>query len=448
MDEKTAIDAEASTQEKSPPKPEKSPITRGKSGKAVAASRQEKSPSKPQRSPIVTRGRSTKSVEAFKKKLSTVVPDQKAASRQEKSPSKPQRSPIVTRGRSTKSVEAFKKKLSTVVPDQKGKNVLKKKRVTPKISNLPITRGKSRKAVAASRQEKCPSKPEQSQIVTRGNSTKSVEAFKKKLSTVVPDQKGKNVLKKKWVTRKISNLPITRGKSKKAVAASRQEKCPSKPEQSQIVTRGNSTKSVEAFKKKLSTVVPDQKGKNVLKKKRVTPKISNLPITRGKSRKAVAASRHQSSIQSPMDEKTAIDAEASTQEKSPPKPEKSPITRGKSGKAVAASRQEKSPSKPQRSPIVTNGRSTKSVEAFKKKLSTVVPDQKGKNVLKKKRVTPKISNLPITRGKSRKAVAASRQEKCPSKPEQSQIVTRGNSTKSVEAFDDNLSTVEAFDDNL
>ncbi|GFQ72007.1 hypothetical protein TNCT_150081 [Trichonephila clavata] len=103
-----------------------------------------------------------------------------------------------------------------------------------------------------------------------------------------------------------------------------------------------------------------------------------------------------------MDERTAVSAEASMQEKSPPKPEKSPITRGKSRKAATASRQEKSLSKPERSPIVTRGRSTKSVEAFKKNLSTVLPDQKDKKVLKEKclsasctgtikRVTPKIS---------------------------------------------------------
>ncbi|GFR33929.1 hypothetical protein TNCT_432061 [Trichonephila clavata] len=298
--------------EKSPSKPEQSQIvTRGRPTTSIEVSRQEESPSKP-KSPV--RRSSRIFMNGLKRKNALTVPEELCVKRK-----KPEVC-VGHFGSEPENSSVKKRKTEIPIDEQSGleqspmdektaidAEASTQERSPPKPEKSPITRGKSGKAVAASRQEKSPSKPQRSPIVTRGRSTKSVEAFKKKLSTVVPDQKGKNVLKKKWVTPKISNLPITRGKSIKAVAASRQEKCPSKPEQSQIVTRGNSTKSVEAFKKKLSTVVPDQKGKNVLKKKLVTPKISNLPITRGKSRKAVAASRHQSSIQSPMDAKTAID---------------------------------------------------------------------------------------------------------------------------------------------
>ncbi|GFR14360.1 hypothetical protein TNCT_324461 [Trichonephila clavata] len=175
----------------------------------------------------------------------------------------------------------------------------------------------------------------------------------------------------------------------------RREKSPSNPEHLPV-TRGRPTTSIEVSRQEESPSTPKSPKKPGVCVGHFGSEPENSSI---KKRKTEIPIDEQSGLeQSPMDEKPAIDAEASTQEKSPPKPEKSPITRGKSGKAVAASRQEKSPSKPQRSPIVTRGRSTK------------------------------------------KAVAASRQEKCPSKPEKSQLVTRGNSTKSVEAFDDNLST--------
>ncbi|GFQ72902.1 CENP-C_C domain-containing protein [Trichonephila clavata] len=303
----------------------------------------------------------------------------------------------------------------------------------------------------------------------------------------------KNLFQSKNFVNRCSEQSPMDERATTSVEASRQEKSPSKHEQSPV-RKGRARTYTNNLRQEKSLSKPVRrslrismlllKGKNSLTVpeelcvKRKTPRVcvehfgsekspSEQKNSSVKKRKTGIPLDEQSGLeQSPINGRTAISAEASMQEKSSPKPEKSPITRGKSRKAVAASRQEKSPSKPQRSPIITRGRSTKSVEAFKKKLSTVLPDQKGKNFLKKKWVSPKISNSPITRGNSRKAVAASRQEKspskpeqspvktarpticaetfdqekCPSKPEQLQIVARGNSTKSVEAFDDNLST--------
>ncbi|GFQ72008.1 hypothetical protein TNCT_150091 [Trichonephila clavata] len=106
--------------------------------------------------------------------------------------------------------------------------------------------------------------------------------------------------------------------------------------------------------------------------------------------------------QSPMDGKTAIDAEASMQEKSPPNPEKSPIIRGRSRKSIEVSKQEKFPSEPEQSPVMRE-RSEMSTEAS-------IQENSPSNLEK----------LHVTRGRPTMSIEVSRQES-PSKPQQSPV---------------------------
>ncbi|GFR16977.1 CENP-C_C domain-containing protein [Trichonephila clavata] len=399
-------------QEKSPSILEQLPV-RGRSPMPIEASMQEKS--------LLTNVRTqTNEMEATKRRIK---PIRSGPARQEKSPSILEQSPV--RGRSRISEFQLKLDKSSSVPEESSVKI-KRRRVSVDLGA-----------------EEAPSESEHSSV-------------KKRIRIPIDEQSG---LSKKKSAAKVRACTL---KNKVLYAKSAKQSFIKKNQE--IVNYSRNSSSEKSPSDEVSRNKDMFRLKNILDQKSLHQNKKNSSV---KKRKTGIPLDEQSGLeQSPINGRTAISAEASMQEKSSPKPEKSPITRGKSRKAVAASRQEKSPSKPQRSPIITRGRSTKSVEAFKKKLSTVLPDQKGKNFLKKKWVTPKISNSPITRGNSRKAVAASRQEKspskpeqspvktarptictetsdqekCPSKPEQLQIVARGNSTKSVEAFDDNLST--------
>ncbi|GFQ87770.1 hypothetical protein TNCT_30391 [Trichonephila clavata] len=218
----------------------------------------------------------------------------------------------------------------------------------------------------------------------------------------------------------------------------RQEKSPSILEQSPV--RGRSR--ISEFQLKLdkssknSLTVPEE-----LCVKRKTPRVcvehfgsekspSEQKNSSVKKRKTGIPLDEQSGLeQSPINGRTAISAEASMQEKSSPKPEKSPITRGKSRKAVAASRQKSL----HQSLNVGHPENIKFAH-HKRKF------QKGCSSFKTRKVPSKPEQSPVKTARPTICTETSDQEKCPSKPEQLQIVARGNSTKSVEAFDDNLST--------
>ncbi|GFR28088.1 CENP-C_C domain-containing protein [Trichonephila clavata] len=219
---RTITSAKASRQEKSPSKPEQSPITRGRSEMSIEVSVQEKFPSELGR---VTRGRSRMSIEA---------------SRQEKSPSKPEQSPVrKERPRTNTNNSRQEKSLS-------------------KLEQPPLTRGRSRMSIEASRQEKSPSKS-----VRKGR----------------PRTNTNNSRQEKSLS-KLEQLPVRRGRSTISVYELKPEKSSTVPEESSV-KRKTPRMSVEQFGSEEYTSEPEQ---SPVKKNRPRMSTDNLNLEKSKSK--------------------------------------------------------------------------------------------------------------------------------------------------------------------